>query len=110
MYVHRELNIELRCKFCDYEAPAISELETSFKHANAQLDALEAHIKDVHVDIAKPGVCNQCQFTTYHGPTLTSHMKSLHNLKCQLCGFESKTTKGLRIHIDTAHIRKNNSK
>ena len=109
-YVHKDVKIEIRCQYCDYEAPKLLELDTSFKHANTQLAVLEAHLKDVHMDIVKPSCCNKCQFIGYHGPTLTIHMKSLHELKCELCNYESESMKGLRIHIDTAHMRKKRSK
>ena len=107
-YVHRDLKMKLKCKYCSYEVPTVFELETSFKHTNTQLEVLEAHIKDLHGDIAKPLLCSKCQFTTFHEPALTIHLKSLHETKCQLCGFESATMKGLRLHIDTAHIRPRN--
>ena len=109
-YVHKDANIEIRCQYCDYEVPPLSKLDATFKHANVQLASLEVHLMESHRDIVKHNLCNKCQFIAYHGPTLTIHKKSLHELKCELCNYESTSTKSLRIHIGMAHMQKEYSK
>ena len=104
-YVHTDIKIEIKCQYCDFEAPKLSEL-TSFKHANEQLTMMEDHLMDVHLDTAKLRCCDKCQFATYHGPSLLAHQQSLHELKCELCNYEAETKKGLRIHTNISHIRK----
>ena len=91
------------CQYCDYEAPKLSELDSLFKHTQSQLAELESHLKEEHGDRVKLGSCDQCHFTADHKATFETHMKSVHDIKCDLCSYVGKTTKHLRIHIHFTH-------
>ena len=91
---HKNVTLDLKCQNCDFEAIKLAQIET--------------HMRDSHGDGAKEISCGKCDFSAFHAPTVASHIKSVHDLdlKCQLCSYEGSTTKGLRCHIEVAHIRK----
>ena len=105
-YVHKGVNVETKCQYCDFEVPKLLNLKTKFKHAQVQLATLETHLKVEHNDVAIIGSCAKCKFTAYNKTTMSVHIKSMHDLQCELCSYEGKSPKHLRVHINNAHIRK----
>ena len=104
--IHKGVNLELKCHYCDFEAPKLNVANCNFKQCNGQLTTLETHLKEEHKYVSNIGSCLKCQFTAYHEKTLSAHIKSMHDLKCQLCSYEGKSLVGLRMHISNAHIQK----
>ena len=106
-YVHRGINVEMKCRYCDYKEANFSQLENKFKHPNAQLADLELHLKEMHRDEAKLLYCQKCNYSTYHEPSLNAHEESLHDLDCKLCKYEASSKKALHGHITKVHGSQN---
>ena len=104
-YVHRDVNVDLKCPYCKYEAPGLYELESSFKHTQSQMAELESHLNQEHEDQVKLSTCDQCNFSAYHKPNFDLHTKSMHDIKCEQCSYVGKTPKHIRIHIHLNHKR-----
>ena len=82
---HGGVEVDLRCKDCDFEG--------------ADLKLIEEHAKEAH---SKEYSCEKCQFSTHHEPTLVAHVGSTHG-QCQLCDFVGKSPGHLRRHMETKH-------
>ena len=55
--VHGGMAVDLRCKWCGFEADGV--------------DSIEAHAKEGHPELAEQQHgCGQCEFASYHKPTL----------------------------------------
>ena len=88
--MHEEDQIDKKCTICDFEGENVNMIE---KHTSYE-----------HVDQVNKGICEECQFSAYHGPILEAH-KLIHKGNCELCTFRGASKRELRLHTTSKHGR-----